>query len=267
MNVSGSLINAEKLSLTFSRDAKSSADRVLDELSFRIGSGEFVSIVGPSGCGKSTLLRVIAGLISATDGRLDWSSTSDGDASSESQDSIRPRAAFVFQDPTLLPWRTAARNVALPLELDGSWAQERLSEVESTLQLVGLSQSDFEKRPRQLSGGMRMRVSLARALVTRPSLLLLDEPFAALDDLLRQRLNRELQRLWQQQGWTGVLVTHNVAEAVFMSQRVLVLSDKPARLIHEVSVPFKERTSSLQASAEFAHLCGEVSELLEGTGS
>ncbi|HTN74707.1 MAG TPA: ATP-binding cassette domain-containing protein, partial [Pirellulaceae bacterium] len=158
---------------------------VLDDLSLSIAAGEFVSLVGPSGCGKSTLLRLFAGLLAPTAGEITISGTT-------------PRVAFVFQEATLLPWRTVVENIALPLELAGIARDQRMAAVLESLDLIGLTRDDAGKFPRELSGGMRMRVSLARALVTRPDVLLLDEPFAALDDLLRQQLNEELLRLWQE---------------------------------------------------------------------
>ncbi len=230
----------------------------LRDVSFSMLRGEFVSIVGPSGCGKSTLLRLIAGLRNPSHGTLTVDGREPGDA--------QTRTSFVFQEPNLLPWRTVHGNVGLPLELDRQAANasaEADAKITQAIRLVGLSASDDGKRPRQLSGGMRMRVSLARALVIEPEILLLDEPFAALDDILRQQLNEELQRIWWQRRWTGLFVTHNVAEAVFLSQRVLVMSRSPGTLIADVQVPFDfPREASLRASPEFAKLVGEVSAQL-----
>lgn len=235
----------------------------LADVDLSVAKGEFVSIVGPSGCGKSTLLRLVAGLRTATSGQL----TVDGAEPGNSQ----TKAAFVFQEPNLLPWRTVAGNVRLPLELDPTTAatngatnfEESKTLVERTIQLVGLSSEDAEKRPSELSGGMRMRVSLARALVTAPDIMLLDEPFAALDDILRQQLNEELQRLWWSKRWTGFFVTHNVSEAVFLSQRVLVMSRCPGTILESIDVPFDfPRTPELRADPEFARLTGIVSGYL-----
>lgn len=215
--------------------------------------GEFVSIIGPSGCGKSTLLRIVAGLLTPTGGSL-----SAEDAAEK---------AFVFQEPTLLPWRSVLGNIGLPLELRGCPSREIEQAVSRNFQLVGLSPDDAAKRPKMLSGGMRMRVSLARALVTEPDLMLLDEPFAALDDMMRQRLNEDLLRLWTANGWTGLFVTHNVAEAVFLSQRVLVMSAQPGQISHEVIVPFDyPRSPDLRGESEFAKLTRELSNLLRGVG-
>lgn len=226
------------------------------DVSLNVRRGELVALVGPSGCGKSTLLRMIAGLLAPTQGSLD---VSGGDSKTEQA----ARVAFVFQDSNLLPWRTVRDNIRLPLELRGVPLTEQLAAVQSSLGLIGLQPADADKRPRQLSGGMRMRVSLARALVTHPELLLLDEPFAALDDLIRQQLNEELLRIWAEQRWTGMFVTHNVAEAVFLSQRVLVMSSSPGTVVADIPVPFgSPRDSELRASAEFAKLAGEVSHCL-----
>ena len=230
----------------------------LRDVSFSMQRGEFVSIVGPSGCGKSTLLRLIAGLRSPSSGTLTVDCREPGDSGT--------RTSFVFQEPNLLPWRTVRGNVGLPLELERQTANtpaETDSKITQAIRLVGLNAGDDGKRPRQLSGGMRMRVSLARALVIEPEILLLDEPFAALDDILRQQLNEELQRIWHQRRWTGLFVTHNVAEAVFLSQRVLVMSRSPGTLLADVPVPFDfPREPSLRASSEFAKLVGEVSAQL-----
>mgnify|MGYP003983214909 FL=1 len=232
----------------------------LTAVDLSVAKGEFVSIVGPSGCGKSTLLRLVAGLRKATSGKL----TVDGSEPGNSQ----TKAAFVFQEPNLLPWRTVAGNVRLPLELDraSEASNKALSKadsqalVERTIQLVGLSPEDAAKHPSELSGGMRMRVSLARALVTDPDIMLLDEPFAALDDILRQQLNEELQRLWWSKRWTGLFVTHNVSEAVFLSQRVLVMSRAPGTILESIDVPFGfPRTPRLRADPDFAQLTGIVS--------
>ena len=222
-----------------------------------IHRGEFVSIVGPSGCGKSTLLRLVAGLTRPTDGSL----TVDGQAPLEAR-RTRQERAYVFQEATLLPWRTVAQNVALPLELR---RQQDPAAVDQVLELVGLA--DFARAyPRQLSGGMRMRVSIARALVTRPDLLLLDEPFGALDEITRQRLNEELLRLWAEECWTGVFVTHNVYEAVFLSRRVLVMSARPGRLIADIAVPFTHpRAPDLRTTPEFNRVAAEVSHQLQRT--
>jgi len=244
------LIAATKLGMAFP-----SGDVALKGVDVGVERGEFVSIVGPSGCGKSTLLKLIAGLLKPTSGGLHVGGGAAGAAD----------VAFVFQDPTLLPWRTAFDNVGLPLELRRVISAKRQRLIHDSLSLVGLTQADAAKLPRMLSGGMRMRVSIARALVTEPDILLLDEPFGALDDLLRQRLNEELLTIWNDKRWTTLFVTHNVSEAVFLSQRILVLSPAPGRVCGEVVVPFGfPREPVLRASAQFAGVIGEVMEMLAG---
>ena len=219
----------------------------LEDVSLQVGTGEFVSLVGPSGCGKSTLLRLFAGLISPSQGTVE-------------RGFIEPRIGFVFQEANLLPWRTTIENIVLPLEMAGVQPLERDERAKQALDLIGLTSADGRKFPRELSGGMRMRVSLARSLVTNPEVLLLDEPFAALDDLLRQQLNEELLRIWQQQHWTAVFVTHNVAEAVFLSQRVVVMSRRPGRIVAEVAIPLSlPRDPQIRSQPQFAALCGDVS--------
>ena len=221
--------------------------QALRDLDLEIGRGQFVSIVGPSGCGKSTFLRLVAGLDAPTGGAL-------------RVDGHDPLGlAFVFQDATLLPWRSVAHNITLPLELRREAADERVAQ---TLALVGLT--DFAAAyPAQLSGGMRMRVSIARALVTRPQILLLDEPFGALDEITRQRLNEELLRLWREHRWTGLFVTHNVSEAVFLSQRVLVMSVRPGRILADIAIPFPyPRSPYLRSAPEFIRLADGISRQL-----
>lgn len=242
-------IDAQQAGLSY--DGRSLSVR---DVSFSVPRGEFVSIIGPSGCGKSSLLRMIAGLKPPSRGRL----TVSGQQPSRAD----VRTSFVFQEPNLLPWRTVRSNVELPLELqqrvpgDHGRQDDRIVQ---TLRLVGLTETDDRKRPRQLSGGMKMRVSLARALVVGPEILLLDEPFAALDDILRQQLNEELLRIWWQHRWTGVFVTHNVAEAVFLSQRVLIMSRSPGTVIADVPVPFDyPREPAVRSSVEFASLVGDI---------
>jgi NitT/TauT family transport system ATP-binding protein len=212
-----------------------------------IAPGEFVSIVGPSGCGKSTLLRIIAGLMEPTAGSCRVSRTG---------------AAFVFQEPALLPWRNAQKNAELLMELEGMPAAERSTRAKEALALVGLA--GFEHTfPHRLSGGMRMRLSLARAMAFAPKLLLLDEPLAAVDELTRDVLQEELSQIWQAAGFTAVLVTHNVHEAVYLSSRVFVMSERPGRFIETLSVPFAfPRSPELRSTPEFAHLTGLVSARL-----
>lgn len=249
-----SLISANRLEMSFP-----GGHLGLRDVDLNVDAGSFVSIVGPSGCGKSTLLRLVAGLLEPTAGSISVNESSPTEANA--------KTAFVFQEPNLLPWRTLEGNIRLPLELDREADPPKSAEmarrISESIELIGLDKGDARKRPRQLSGGMRMRVSLGRALVTEPEILLLDEPFAALDDILRQQLNEELQRIWWTKRWTGLFVTHNVSEAVFLSQRVLVMSRCPGRLIADINVPFDyPRKPELRSTAEFAGLVGEVSRRL-----
>ncbi|MFK7820731.1 MAG: ABC transporter ATP-binding protein [Planctomycetaceae bacterium] len=248
------LIAAKALSVAFRKH-----EPILRDVDFGIGKGEFVSLLGPSGCGKSTLLRLIAGLIEPTGGSIEVDGKPPVVARRSNQN-----VGIVFQDPVLLPWRTVERNICLPGELTGTPTKS----ISDLLRLVGLEPTDANKRPSELSGGMRMRVSLARALVTQPDLFLLDEPFAALDDVLRQQLNEELLRIREQQKCTTVFVTHNVSEAVFLSQRILVLSSGPANIATQIEVPFDyPRESSLKGTPEFAALVQQVSEQLRGAAT
>lgn len=229
----------------------------LSDVELTIQSGEFVSLLGPSGCGKSTVLRTIAGLLTPTTGSVEVLGGS-------VQALLPGELSFVFQEPTLMPWRNVLRNVALPLELMGMGKSERTRLALEMIEMVGL-QEVADKLPRQLSGGMRMRVSIARALVSRPKLLLLDEPFAALDEITRQRLQEELLRLWSVIGMTVVFVTHNVFEAVYLSSRVVVMQANPGRVKQEmpVSAPYP-RQRNLLTSPEFAATVGAAIHALEG---
>jgi NitT/TauT family transport system ATP-binding protein len=194
----------------------------IDEVSFAVERGEFVTVVGPSGCGKSTLLRIASGLLEATQGAV----TID-----------RERIGYVFQDPTLMPWRTVRRNVELLAELHDVAREERRQLGQDAIDLVGLN--GFEDHyPKSLSGGMRMRCSLARTLTLRPPIMMFDEPFGAVDEITRERLNEETLRLFQQEGFAGLFITHSIPEAVFMSTRVLVMSARPGRIIAGFDVPF-----------------------------
>jgi NitT/TauT family transport system ATP-binding protein len=234
----------------------------LEEIGFEIPPGQFLSIVGPSGCGKSTLLRLVAGLIDPTVGELNVAGCRPAVARCKAA-----RLSFVFQDATLLPWRSVRDNVRLPLELQPSGRTDLEALVSGAVELVGLA--EFARRfPSELSGGMRMRVSLARALVIEPELLLLDEPFGALDDMTRQALNEELLDLWARRRWTGIFVTHNIAEAVFLSERILVMSPRPGRIVADLRVPFAApRSRALRSQAEFARLTGEIADCLRRAGT
>jgi NitT/TauT family transport system ATP-binding protein len=214
-----------------------------------VASGEFVSVVGPSGCGKSTLLRIASGLTAATDGTVQVRTDKIG---------------YVFQDPTLLPWRTVQANVELLAELHGLRKDERRRRADEAIKLVGLDEFT-DHRPHALSGGMRMRVSLARSLTLQPELFLFDEPFGALDEITRHRLNDELLQLFLTQRFTALFVTHSVTEAVFISSRVVVLSGRPGRVLGDFPVPFPyPRPPGLRFDEHFAHLAGEVSACLRG---
>jgi NitT/TauT family transport system ATP-binding protein len=227
---------------------------IIDNLSFSIQPGEFVSILGPSGCGKSTLLKLVAGLSPITSGSIAVDGMTPLNA--------RQILSFIFQDPTLLPWRTVRHNVALGLELEGMARDRRNARVDALLSLVGLAQVS-QSYPRQLSGGMKMRASIARALASDPRVLLLDEPFAALDEMTRDHMNEELLRLHREQGWTVLFVTHSVAEAVFLSTRILVLAPHPGRLAHDLAIDLPlPRTAETRASEAFDRSITHVSRLL-----
>ena len=219
----------------------------VDDVSFAIRPGEFVSVVGPSGCGKSTLLKMASGLLSHTSGSVDVADDNIG---------------YVFQDATLLPWRTVKKNVELFMELHGVDKAERAERAARAIELVGLS--GFERHhPIRLSGGMRMRVSLARSLTLQPPLFLFDEPFGALDEITRERLNDELIELFLRERFAGLFITHSIQEAVFLSTRVLVMSSRPGRIVGDFEVPFDyPRHDSLRYEPEFAELSGRVSEAL-----
>ena len=225
--------------------------RVLDSLSLDVSPGEIVALLGASGCGKSTLLRSIAGLVTLQAGEIAFTKQSrrGGDL------------AFVFQDATLLPWRTVKENVVLPLELGRRGLDMHESKVQAALSAVGLTERDYKKFPRELSGGMRMRTSIARALVTDPSILLLDEPFAALDDILRTRLNDLLLELWEQRRRTILFVTHNIAEAVYLSHRIAVFGK--GRIADLIANPLPwPRNAAARMSPEFGSFFGLVSQKL-----
>jgi len=227
---------------------------VLDRVSFTARAGDFVSLIGPSGCGKSTLLRLIAGLSPISSGTLTVDGRSPDDAAAE--------LAFVFQEPTLLPWLTAAGNIDLAQKLRGVPPTERAATGRRVLELVRLGDK-AAAFPRQLSGGQKMRVSIARALSLSPKILLLDEPFGALDELTREHLNEELLAIRDQQAWTAFFVTHSVAEAVFLSTRVLVMSANPGRIHAEIPVPLAwPRTADARLSPAYYDLVAHVSRVL-----
>jgi NitT/TauT family transport system ATP-binding protein len=251
---------ASKVSLHAVRHEFGAGTRVIEPMDLTIEAGSFVAIVGPSGSGKSTLLRLITGLERPSAGRISIVS------SSAARPGERPRTGFVFQDAHLLPWRNALDNVALPLELLGVGRAEARRRARAPLSDVELDDA-IERFPDQLSGGMRMRVSIARALVTEPELLLLDEPFAALDELGRQRLDERLRALWARRRMTVLFVTHSLSEALFLSERVLVLSKRPARIVldHQVRLP-AERPLALRSELGFAEQSALLYRALEAHG-
>jgi NitT/TauT family transport system ATP-binding protein len=238
------LLSFERVSMTFD-----DGTQALEDVSFSVNAGEFVTVVGPSGCGKSTLLRIASDLEKNTAGQC-----------KVDRDSI----GYVFQDATLMPWRNIRRNVELIAELHKMGKTERTVRAAEAIDLVGLNGFE-EKYPRQLSGGMRMRASLARSLVLKPKVFLFDEPFGALDEITRERLNDELLSLFQQEGFAGLFITHSITEAVFMSTKVLVMSARPGRIIASFDVPFPyPRSHDLRYQAAFGELCGVISHALRG---
>ncbi|MGB5903103.1 MAG: ABC transporter ATP-binding protein [Xanthobacteraceae bacterium] len=226
----------------------------LGPIDLDVRRGEFISLLGPSGCGKSTALRIVAGLIAPTSGEVNVAGR---DASAQTGRSI----GFVFQEPTLMPWASVYDNVRLPLTLAGMPRSDADRRVDDALARVGLS--DFGAAfPRELSGGMKMRVSLARALVTEPGVLLLDEPFAALDEITRFRLNNDLLALWHSLGKTIVFVTHSVFESVYLSQRIVVMTARPGRIHAEIKIDAAERDENFRTSAEYIAYCRQASQAL-----
>lgn len=230
----------------------------VSKVDLSIPEGEFVCFVGPSGCGKSTIFKMITGLTKPTHGNLEILGTTAEEARKHSD------TAFVFQDHTLLPWNSVLDNVILPLKLRGMPKKQMLQEAERVLELVGLKDY-MSAMPRQLSGGMKMRVSIARALITRPKLLLMDEPFGALDEITRQTLQDELLNIWQQdKSMTVLFITHNVFEAVFLSTRVVVMTARPGKVSDDIIVPIPfPRTEQFRTTPAFGELVREVSAALD----
>jgi NitT/TauT family transport system ATP-binding protein len=232
------------------------AEVAVEGISLTVNRGEFVTFLGPSGCGKSTLLKLVSGLSPVSDGTVR--------VNGMTPENARELVSFIFQDATLLPWRTVERNVGLGMELEHAARLERKERVARMLDLVSLSHV-AKRYPRQLSGGMKMRASIARALVSRPRILLMDEPFAALDEMTRDRLNEELLRLFSEQKWTVLFVTHSVAEAVFLSTRVVILAAHPGRVAHEIDVNLPwPRTAETRESKAFEEQVTQASRLLRG---
>jgi NitT/TauT family transport system ATP-binding protein len=228
----------------------------LSGISLTVERGEFVALLGPSGCGKSTLLKLISGLSPVSEGSIA--------VNGMTPENARELMSFIFQDPTLLPWRNVEENVGLGLELEHAARELRKERVAQMLELVRLDHV-ARRYPRELSGGMKMRVSIARALVSRPRILLMDEPFAALDEMARDRLNEELLRLYAEQKWTVLFVTHSVAEAVFLSSRIVILAAHPGRITNEMRVDLPwPRTAETRESNEFEEMVTQASRLLRG---
>lgn len=245
--VGTAVLRFKNLSMTFP-----DGTHAVDNVSFDVGPGEFVSVVGPSGCGKSTLLRIASGLEQHTGGTCEVDRSSIG---------------YVFQDATLLPWRTVERNVELNAELQGMPKAERKQKVAEAIQLVNLVGHEA-KYPKQLSGGMKMRCSVARSLVLSPKVFFFDEPFGALDEITRERLNDELLRLFQHEQFAGLFITHSIQEAVYLSTRVIVMSARPGRIIGDYEVPFPmPREPHLRFTPEFAEICGRISADLKDAHS
>jgi len=227
---------------------------VLDRIDLAARPGDFIALIGPSGCGKSTLLRLIAGLSPLSAGRLIVAGRAPADAATE--------LAFVFQEPTLLPWLDVARNVEMPLRLRGAHRADRARAREHALALVNLADR-ADAYPRQLSGGQKMRVSLARALTLTPKILLLDEPFGALDEMTREQLNEELLAIREQQAWTAFFVTHSVIEAVFLASRIVILAANPGRIHAEIPVALPyPRVAATRLSRPFQEAVAQVTRAL-----
>ncbi len=226
-----------------------SGTKALDGLDLDVRAGEFVSLLGPSGCGKSTALRIVAGLSEPSAGTVEWPSGAG-------------KIGFVFQEPTLMPWANVAANVRLPLKISDADETRSRAAVARALERVGLA--DFAGAyPRELSGGMKMRTSIARALVNEPDLLLMDEPFAALDEITRFKLNNDLLALWQELRRTVIFVTHSVFESVFLSQRIVVMTPRPGRVFADIAIPASyPRDERFRTSADYAGYCRIVSEAL-----
>jgi len=249
----------DNVSKTF--DVKRRKVEALRDVSLDCRQGSFTALIGPSGCGKSTLLRIVAGLDRPDVGAV----TING------QHPDRLRAAgelgIAFQEPALLPWRSVRKNIALPLQVLGRSVAAAQRRIDDLVRLVGLA-GFADAVPAQLSGGMRQRVAIARALVTEPSVLLLDEPFGALDQILRRAMNLELQRIWQERQATTLLVTHGIDEAVFLADRVAVMQSAPGRIAHMVEVPFpRPRAAALFSDPEFHRIEDRIAELLHGSAA
>ncbi|MCU0567469.1 MAG: ABC transporter ATP-binding protein [Oculatellaceae cyanobacterium Prado106] len=241
------------ITLNHVRKVYANGTTALKDFNLAVEAGQFVSIVGPSGCGKSTVLRLIAGLGQMNSGQIHWG---------KEQDSRK--LAFVFQEASLMPWATVQENVRLPLKLAGLSTRAAAAAVAEAIALVDLQ--GFEQAyPRELSGGMKMRVSIARALITQPEILLMDEPFGALDEMTRSRLNSDLLDLWLQKRWTVVFVTHNIYEAVYLSNRVVVMAARPGRVVADLAIDSAyPRSESFRTEPLYNQYCRQISQALAG---
>jgi len=251
------VIETSDLSLTF--ETGDGPVHALSDISLTINKGEFVSLIGPSGCGKTTLMRVIADLEQPTEGSISVNGMSPHEAR------LKRAYGYVFQAPALYPWRTIGKNIALPLEIMGYSKEERAERVRKGLDLVNLT--GFEKKfPWQLSGGMQQRASIARALSFDPELLLMDEPFGALDEIVRDKLNEQLLRLWEKTQKTVVFVTHSIPEAVFLSTKIVVMSPRPGKIHDVIECHFpRDRTLDIRETPEFLDVANRVRQgLREG---
>jgi NitT/TauT family transport system ATP-binding protein len=254
--VTDSKVSAPEIAIQGVTKRYRNAAVAVEGISLTVERGEFVTFLGPSGCGKSTLLKLVSGLSPVSEGSVR--------VNGMTPESARDLVSFIFQDATLLPWRTVEQNVGLGMELEHAARPARKERVAQMLELVSLSHV-AKRYPRQLSGGMKMRVSIARALVSRPRILLMDEPFAALDEMTRDRLNEELLRLYSEQRWTVLFVTHSVAEAVFLSTRIVILAAHPGRMAHEIKVELPwPRTAETRESKAFEEHVTQASRLLRG---
>jgi NitT/TauT family transport system ATP-binding protein len=233
----------------------------LQDMSLEVGEHDFISFLGPSGCGKSTALRMLAGLSPATSGKLTWAAHRTLGASRTDRE-----LGFVFQEPTLMPWSTVFDNVFLPLRLSGVTRAQADETVRDALAMVGLTRFTAVY-PRELSGGMKMRVSIARALVTHPRLLLMDEPFAALDEMTRSKLNNDLLAIWREHRFTVIFVTHSVYESVYLSKRIVVMAPRPGRVVHELRIdePYPRDAGDFQVSSRYNEHVKAVQRVLHAT--
>jgi NitT/TauT family transport system ATP-binding protein len=248
-------IKVQKVDKVFST-LRGESINALSDISLSVGQREFVAIVGPSGCGKSTLLRILAGLTAATSGKVELDGTL--------VTSPRPDIGIVFQNAVLLPWRTILQNVLLPAEVQGLSKDQSSRRAHDLLQMVGLS--DFEtKYPAELSGGMQQRAAISRALVSDPRILLMDEPFGALDAMTREQMNLDLQHIWSESGKTVVLITHSIPEAVFLADRVIVMTPRPGKIARIVDIDLpRPRSLDIMGDPEFGRLTSEIRRLLYG---